>query len=61
MEIEVGGHFDGALGDQAYDFAADDGDAVTLGFALYHFEDAMKWSLFEIGHVDGDLRELSGF
>ena len=34
-------------------------DAVAFGFALDHFEDAMQRSLLEVGHVDGNLREMA--
>src|SRR6202021_2423679 len=59
LQVEIGGEFDGALGNQADDFAADDGNAVTFRFALDHLENAMQGRLLKIGHVDGNLREIA--
>src|ERR1017187_5502985 len=59
LQIPFGGHFERALGDQAYDFAADDGRTVAGGFGAHGFKDAMDGGLLEIGEVHGDLRQVA--
>ena len=47
------------LRNQPDDLAAHHGHAVALGFAPHGFKDQMQGRLFEIRHVDGNLRQLA--
>ena len=58
LQKKIGGHLEGFLGNQADDFTSHRSSAVAFRFALDHFIYAMHRRVFEIGEVDGNLREI---
>src|ERR1019366_2517266 len=55
----LGGELDGLARNQADDFAAGHGHSIAFGLAAHRFEDDVHGRLFEIGEVDGDLRQIA--
>ena len=59
LQEEVAAGFQRALGDQAHDLAAHNGDAIAFGFALDHLEGAEDGSALKVGEVHGNLGQVA--